>query len=120
MARFSVAESRCSLAFSATARFKNSDAQVVTFLAHAERLTVPILEDECPQQDGQTGLARVPFPPSRLAEVSAGSLESWSRVAGGGFELRLFQGGHFFMHGRHDQVVEVVRATACECLGRAS
>ena len=51
------------------------------------------LQHECPQQDGQTGLARV---------------------------RRLFQGGHFLMHGRRGQLVEDVRATACGCLRDAS
>jgi surfactin synthase thioesterase subunit len=52
-------------------------------------------------------------------EVVATSLESCALVAGGGFELRLFQGGRFFMHSQHGRVVEVVW-TACDCLRDAS
>lgn len=42
-------------------------------------------------------------------EVSVESLQAWQKETSGPFKLRLFEGGHFFIHAQSDAVLAAVR-----------
>jgi medium-chain acyl-[acyl-carrier-protein] hydrolase len=48
------------------------------------------------------------------AEVPADDIHAWGTVAGRGFEAKLFDGGHFFLHTAHEQVMAAVNAAIGE------
>ncbi|MGD9486150.1 alpha/beta fold hydrolase [Streptomyces sp. TRM70308] len=45
----------------------------------------------------------------RDAEAPVAEVEAWREHTAGGFELRVFEGGHFFLHERVEEVADLVR-----------
>ncbi len=41
-------------------------------------------------------------------EVAVDQIQAWGAAAGRGFEVRLFNGGHFFLHSVHEEVIALV------------
>jgi surfactin synthase thioesterase subunit len=41
-------------------------------------------------------------------EVPLEQSRAWAATAGGGFDLKIFKGGHFFLHSAHDEVISFV------------
>ncbi|MBR1158097.1 thioesterase II family protein [Bradyrhizobium elkanii] len=42
------------------------------------------------------------------SDVSVNQMRAWNVAAGGGFELRLLEGEHFFLHTAHERVIAIV------------
>jgi pyochelin biosynthesis protein PchC len=44
-------------------------------------------------------------------EVPLEQIRAWAATAGGGYDLKIFEGGHFFLHSAHDEVISFVNRT---------
>jgi surfactin synthase thioesterase subunit len=76
---------------------------------------LPILQADFAVADGlRTSVPQIlPCPILAFAaqddpEVSTDDARRWEMVAGGGFDLHLFDGGHFFLHSAHRQVMALL------------
>ncbi len=49
-------------------------------------------------------------------EVSVEQITAWGAAAGRGFEMRLFDGGHFFLHNAHEELLRAVNDALGNCL----
>jgi surfactin synthase thioesterase subunit len=51
-------------------------------------------------------------------DTTAGSLEAWRRETAAGFEIDMVPGGHFFIHSRQEQVLDLISSSLARRGGR--
>ena len=92
------------------------DREILELLLPCLRSDIEALERYQPEAAPQIGCPLVVFGGTEDGRATRADLEAWTTVATGGFRLRMFAGGHFFINTRRAEVLAEITATLAPLL----